>query len=74
MTFGIMTAPMQVGYPDLLRVRRRRTRSAEIAHAWLFDHLLPIGGDPDGPIHEGWTLLAPLRTTPRASPAGSPTS
>jgi alkanesulfonate monooxygenase SsuD/methylene tetrahydromethanopterin reductase-like flavin-dependent oxidoreductase (luciferase family) len=27
---------------------------------WLFDHLLPIGGDPNGPIFEGWTLLSAL--------------
>jgi hypothetical protein len=26
----------------------------------LFDHLLPIGGDPNGPIFEGWTLLSAL--------------
>src|SRR5205085_738000 len=32
----------------------------EIEHAWLFDHLMPIGGDPDGPIFEGWTLLSAL--------------
>ncbi|MGI8800918.1 MAG: LLM class flavin-dependent oxidoreductase [Solirubrobacteraceae bacterium] len=31
-----------------------------IEHAWLFDHLLPIGGDPNGPIFEGWTLLSAL--------------
>ncbi len=30
------------------------------SHAWLFDHLMPIGGDPDGPIFEGWTLLSAL--------------
>jgi alkanesulfonate monooxygenase SsuD/methylene tetrahydromethanopterin reductase-like flavin-dependent oxidoreductase (luciferase family) len=32
----------------------------QIEHAWLFDHLLPIGGDPNGPIFEGWTLLSAL--------------
>ncbi len=52
MTFGIMTAPMQVGYADILRVWREADAIPEIAHAWLFDHLMPIGGDPDGPIHE----------------------
>jgi alkanesulfonate monooxygenase SsuD/methylene tetrahydromethanopterin reductase-like flavin-dependent oxidoreductase (luciferase family) len=60
MTFGIMTAPMQVGYDDILRVWREADAIPEIAHAWLFDHLMPIGGDPDGPIHEGWTLLSAL--------------
>ncbi len=59
-SFGIMTAPMQVGYDDILRVWREADAIPQIAHAWLFDHLLPIGGDPDGPIFEGWTLLAAL--------------
>lgn len=58
--FGIMTAPMQVDYPDILRVWREADAIPEIEHAWLFDHLMPIGGDPDGPIFEGWTLLAAL--------------
>jgi len=59
-SFGIMTAPMQVGYHDVLRVWREADAIPAIAHAWLFDHLMPIGGDPDGPIYEGWTLLAAL--------------
>ena len=37
----------------------------EIEHAWLFDHLMPIGGDPDGPIYEGWTLLSALAAQTR---------
>ncbi len=59
-SFGIMTAPMQVGYLDVLRVWREADSVAEIEHAWLFDHLMPIGGDPNGPILEGWTLLSAL--------------
>ncbi|WP_112241007.1 LLM class flavin-dependent oxidoreductase [Kribbella monticola] len=59
-SFGIMTAPMQVGYDDVLRVWREADAIEEIEHSWLFDHLLPIGGDPDGPILEGWTLLSAL--------------
>jgi alkanesulfonate monooxygenase SsuD/methylene tetrahydromethanopterin reductase-like flavin-dependent oxidoreductase (luciferase family) len=58
--FGILTAPMQVDYHDVLRVWREADTIPEIEHAWLFDHLMPIGGDPDGPIHEGWTLLSAL--------------
>ena len=58
--FGIMTAPMQVGYHDILRVWREADAIPEIEHAWLFDHLMPIGGDPNGPIFEGWTLLSAL--------------
>jgi alkanesulfonate monooxygenase SsuD/methylene tetrahydromethanopterin reductase-like flavin-dependent oxidoreductase (luciferase family) len=58
--FGIMTAPQQVDYADLLRVWREADAIPEIEHAWLFDHLMPIGGDPAGPIFEGWTLLSAL--------------
>ena len=59
-SFGIMTAPQQVAYGDVLRVWSEADALPEIEHAWLFDHLMPIGGDPDGPILEGWTLLSAL--------------
>jgi alkanesulfonate monooxygenase SsuD/methylene tetrahydromethanopterin reductase-like flavin-dependent oxidoreductase (luciferase family) len=59
-SFGIATAPQQVGYDDLLRVWLEADTIPRIEHAWLFDHLLPIGGDQDGPIFEGWTLLSAL--------------
>jgi len=59
-SFGIMTAPMQVRYEDLIRVWREADAISEIEHAWLFDHLMPIGGDPSGPTYEGWTLLSAL--------------
>jgi alkanesulfonate monooxygenase SsuD/methylene tetrahydromethanopterin reductase-like flavin-dependent oxidoreductase (luciferase family) len=58
--FGIATAPQQVSYHDVLRVWREADTIPPIEHAWLFDHLMPIGGDPDGPILEGWTLLSAL--------------
>jgi alkanesulfonate monooxygenase SsuD/methylene tetrahydromethanopterin reductase-like flavin-dependent oxidoreductase (luciferase family) len=60
LSFGIATAPQQVSYGDVLRVWREADTIPQIAQAWLFDHLLPIGGDPDGPIFEGWTLLSAL--------------
>jgi alkanesulfonate monooxygenase SsuD/methylene tetrahydromethanopterin reductase-like flavin-dependent oxidoreductase (luciferase family) len=59
-SFGIATAPQQVEYQDVLRVWQEADAIPEIEHAWLFDHLLPIGGDPDGPIFEGWTLLSAM--------------
>jgi alkanesulfonate monooxygenase SsuD/methylene tetrahydromethanopterin reductase-like flavin-dependent oxidoreductase (luciferase family) len=58
--FGIVTAPQQVSYQDLVRVWKEADAIPEITDAWAFDHLLPIGGDPNGPILEGWTLLAAL--------------
>ena len=59
-SFGIMTAPQQTGYQDILRVWREADAVPVIEHAWLFDHLMPISGDPLGPAYEGWTLLAAL--------------
>jgi len=59
-SFGLMTPPQQVTYADLLRVWREADGIPAIEHAWLFDHLMPIGGDPDGPAFEGWTLLSAL--------------
>ncbi|GAA2363025.1 LLM class flavin-dependent oxidoreductase [Dactylosporangium salmoneum] len=59
-TFGIMTAPAQVGYDEILRVWQEADAVEAIGHAWLYDHLLPIFGDPDGPAFEGWTLLSAL--------------
>jgi alkanesulfonate monooxygenase SsuD/methylene tetrahydromethanopterin reductase-like flavin-dependent oxidoreductase (luciferase family) len=59
-SFGIATAQSQVSYPDLLRVWQEADAVPEIEHAWLYDHLMPIFGDPDGPTFEGWTLLAAL--------------
>ncbi|MEV5839376.1 LLM class flavin-dependent oxidoreductase [Nocardia sp. NPDC052112] len=60
-----MTAPMQVDYHDILRVWRAADTIPQIEHAWLFDHLMPIGGDPNGPIYEGWTLLSALAAQTR---------
>jgi len=59
-SFGIATGPQQVSYHDILRVWREADTIPQIEHAWLFDHLMPIGGDPGGPIFEGWTLLSAL--------------
>ncbi|WP_405684966.1 LLM class flavin-dependent oxidoreductase [Streptomyces sp. NBC_01387] len=63
--FGIMTPPSQVDYHDILRVWREADAIPEIEHAWLFDHLMPIGGDPGGPTYEGWTLLSALAAQTR---------
>ncbi len=53
-SFGIMTAPQNVAYPDVLRVWREADAIPQIASAWLFDHLLTIGGDPNGPRDRRW--------------------
>ncbi|MCE0767730.1 LLM class flavin-dependent oxidoreductase [Pseudonocardia kujensis] len=59
-SFGIMTAPSQVAYEDVLRVWREADGIPQIEHAWLFDHLMPIFGNPEGPTFEGWTTLSAL--------------
>lgn len=59
-SFGILTAPQQVDYGDVLRVWQEADTIDAIEHAWLFDHLLPIAGPLEGPILEGWTLLSAL--------------
>ncbi|ANY05868.1 LLM class flavin-dependent oxidoreductase [Pseudonocardia sp. HH130630-07] len=59
-SFGVMTPPMHVEYADVLRVWREADALGQIEHAWVFDHLMPIGGDPAGPAFEGWTLLSAL--------------
>ena len=64
-SFGIMTAPMQVGYHDIRQVWADADAIEEIEHAWLFDHLLPIAGGLDGPAFEGWTLLSALAAQTR---------
>jgi alkanesulfonate monooxygenase SsuD/methylene tetrahydromethanopterin reductase-like flavin-dependent oxidoreductase (luciferase family) len=64
-SFGIATAPMHVEYQDIQRVWLEADAISEIEHAWLFDHLRPIGGDPLGPIFEGWSLLSGLAAQTR---------
>lgn len=60
LSFGIKTRPENVSYQEILQVWREADEIDEIEHAWLFDHLLPLWTDKDGPIYEGWTLLAAL--------------
>ena len=64
-SFGIMTAQSQVAYADVLRVWQEADAIAAIEHAWLYDHLMPISGDLDGPTLEGWTLLSALAAQTR---------
>ncbi|MCA1194910.1 LLM class flavin-dependent oxidoreductase [Saccharopolyspora sp. 6V] len=64
-SFGIATAPQNLHHRDLLEVWREADAIPEIEHAWLFDHLMPIGGDLDGPVYEGWTMLAALAAATR---------
>ncbi|MEC3917296.1 LLM class flavin-dependent oxidoreductase [Nocardia sp. CDC160] len=64
-SFGLKTTPMRVEYRDILRVWEEADDLPEIADAWLWDHLLPLSGPPNGPILEGWTLLSALAARTR---------
>lgn len=44
--FGIMTAPSQVSYLEILRAWREADTIPHLEHARLFDHPMTIGGDP----------------------------
>jgi alkanesulfonate monooxygenase SsuD/methylene tetrahydromethanopterin reductase-like flavin-dependent oxidoreductase (luciferase family) len=59
-SFGLATPPQQVSYDDIRRVWLEADTVPQIEHAWVFDHYFPIGGDPRGPIFDGWTLLSAL--------------
>ena len=58
LSFGVKTTPHWTTYDDMLRVWREADAIPEIEHAWLFDHFMPINGDPTGPCFEGWSTLA----------------
>ncbi|WAL66657.1 LLM class flavin-dependent oxidoreductase [Amycolatopsis cynarae] len=63
--FGVKTSPMHVGYDDIVRVWQEADGLPEIEDAWLWDHFLPLAGPANGPIYEGWTLLAALAAQTR---------
>jgi F420-dependent oxidoreductase-like protein len=57
LSFGIKTAPQHTTYEEMLRVWQEADQEPLLEHAWLFDHFMPIIGDPTGPCLEGWTLI-----------------
>jgi hypothetical protein len=66
---GIMTAPMQVDYHDVLRVWREADTLPEIEHAWLFDPAsitrsihLQVSYDDPGSIRKAIAEAASLLT------------
>ena len=60
LSFGIKTATQNTTYDAILRVWQEADEQPLLEHAWLFDHFMPIFGDPTGPCLEGWTLLTAL--------------
>jgi alkanesulfonate monooxygenase SsuD/methylene tetrahydromethanopterin reductase-like flavin-dependent oxidoreductase (luciferase family) len=59
-TFGIKTTPMHTTYEQIRRTWLQADEVPELADAWLWDHMLPLAGPPNGNLFEGWTLLAAL--------------
>jgi alkanesulfonate monooxygenase SsuD/methylene tetrahydromethanopterin reductase-like flavin-dependent oxidoreductase (luciferase family) len=59
-SFGFKTPPVHTSYAELLRVWEEADAIPQLEHGWLWDHFLPLFGDPTGPILEGWTLLSAL--------------
>jgi len=59
-TFGIKTSLMHVSYDAVRRVWQEADETPEFQDAWLWDHLLPLAGTPDGAVLEGWTTLSAL--------------
>ena len=62
--FGVYSGPQHATFEDCLELWRR---CEGLGYDWVsvFDHFMPIVGDPDGPCFEGPTMLAAMaaRTT-----------
>ena len=57
--FGIQTPNQQVAWDDLLATWKDAD-ALGYDTAYLYDHFIPIFGNEDGPVLEGWTALAAL--------------
>jgi F420-dependent oxidoreductase-like protein len=57
--FGVYSGPQHATFESCLELWRR---CEELGYDWVsvFDHFMPIVGDPDGPCYEGPTMLAAL--------------
>lgn len=60
LSFGIKTAQLYASHEALLDVWRAADDFPIFEHAWINDHLMPLGDNPAGPYLEAWTLLAAL--------------
>lgn len=59
MEFGIQTGQQHRSYAEILNLWQIAERLG-FEYGWLYDHLVPVGGDPDGNVFEAWTLLSSL--------------
>lgn len=59
MEFGIQTGQQHRPFPELLKLWQLAERLG-YSYGWLYDHLVPVGGDLDGQVYEAWATLAML--------------
>jgi alkanesulfonate monooxygenase SsuD/methylene tetrahydromethanopterin reductase-like flavin-dependent oxidoreductase (luciferase family) len=57
--FGIQTGQQHRPFTEILSLWQLAERIG-YANAWLYDHLVPVGGDLDGDVYESWSALAML--------------
>ncbi len=65
LSFGIKTSQTGVTYEQIRQIWRDADEIPAIAHAWLWDHLVPLRGDVRGAALEAWTLLGALAAQTR---------
>jgi alkanesulfonate monooxygenase SsuD/methylene tetrahydromethanopterin reductase-like flavin-dependent oxidoreductase (luciferase family) len=59
-SFGVKTTQMGLTYDEISAIWREADHIPLIEHAWLWDHMIPLRGDPRADALEAWTLLAAL--------------
>jgi F420-dependent oxidoreductase-like protein len=62
MNLGVLLSSQAATWSELLEAAKHVDRIG-YDHLWLWDHLLPVFGDSQQPIFEGWTTLAALALT-----------
>jgi alkanesulfonate monooxygenase SsuD/methylene tetrahydromethanopterin reductase-like flavin-dependent oxidoreductase (luciferase family) len=60
MWVGVKTPLHHVSWEAVRRAWRVADERAELSSAWVFDHVVPVWGDPAGSCLEAWTVLAAL--------------
>ena len=59
MQFGIQTGQQHRSFTEILSLWQLAERVG-YSYGWLYDHLVPVGGDLDGDVYESWSVLAML--------------